>query len=110
VKPKSVVNALHQRCGDTTEHRADPFDGGCTHLFALGLRINPEAGVSGTEENLECVHAANVARDWHNGDYSSPPSGRRGICSVVAYDDGRTAAGSFASSRWLEIDESDLTA
>lgn len=110
MQPKSVVNALHQRCGDTTERRADPFDRDCTYLFGLGLRIDTEAGVSGAEQNLERINAANVARDWHNGDYSSPQSGRRRIRSIVAHNDGRAAAGGFASSCWLEIDESDLTA
>src|SRR5215213_1589831 len=110
VKAKSLVEVGHDWGWHCTDPRAESFDRHGPYLLSLRLRVLLEAGISGSEQDLEGIDACDRRGHWHHRDHSPPEACRGRVGAVVADDHRRPSLVRLRSSNRVQVDEPDLTA
>lgn len=98
VDAQGAVELGDERGRQLSQPFADSLDVDRAELLGLCLRVARQAGLAGWKENLERVDPRDVRGDRYNRDDSPAKPGGRGVCRVVADDDGGASLGGFRSS------------
>jgi hypothetical protein len=110
MQSQRFVDLEHDRDGYQAYPLTQAFHCDRPDLLCLGLRVLPQASGRGRQANLKWVDPPNARCDWKYRDDTAPKTGRDGIGSIVAYDNGWTALTRVRAVAWIEIDNSNLPA
>jgi hypothetical protein len=109
MKPKRVVDLLHDPCRDSPEETADTLDCDRSHLLGLRLGIHLQPSFGGGQQGLERKYLCGVAGDGDDRHHAATQARGRAVGAIVAHDDRWVTLIRFAASRRFQVDESYLT-